>query len=244
MINKQIIGKLASKYCNNHFLRTFLRPLWKLYHEREFQRQIKNFHKNGQSLLYEIYLICSEKNIFIWLEFGTLLGAYRENDFIKHDFDIDLGVMFIDKNKLEEAMYNHGFELVREFTITENNELIGAEQTYSYKSVLVDIFFYHQVDQQSVKLHSFTPISGIPQYEGRADIKEIVMPFFGFEKTFFKGIEVYIPKNTSVYLSQYYGKDFMIPDSNYDYRKTMTNITYIKREERTAKYRELKRLYL
>ena len=45
-------------------------------------------------------------NYDVWLDFGTLLGYYRENDFISHDLDMDFGIIindyddFLEKNRL------------------------------------------------------------------------------------------------------------------------------------------------
>lgn len=36
------------------------------------------------------------ENVLFWLDYGTLLGAYREHDFIKHDFDLDIGLWLKD----------------------------------------------------------------------------------------------------------------------------------------------------
>ena len=41
------------------------------------------------SILKEVF---DKHSIMFFLNCGTLLGAYREHDFIAHDFDMDLGI--------------------------------------------------------------------------------------------------------------------------------------------------------
>ena len=43
---------------------------------------------NFEEILNTIYS-SPLKDYDIWLDFGTLLGYYRENDFISHDLDMD-----------------------------------------------------------------------------------------------------------------------------------------------------------
>ncbi|MDE7414475.1 MAG: LicD family protein [Muribaculaceae bacterium] len=244
MISKKSISSFAKRFQNNKLVRVLIGPIWRRYYHIERKKQIKNFLHNGVTLLKEINSLCSREGIKIWLEFGTLLGAYRENDFIKHDYDIDMGAFFKDKEKLEECLLSNGFELLREFRIIEDGKMVGAEQTYSYKAVMIDIFYFHILGEDKIKLNSFTPIFDDKKYEGRAEIRERIMPYSGLKKILFKGIECYIPKNTSLYLSKYYGENFMIPDPNYDYRKVKSNIKYIDREVQTAEYEVRKKLYI
>jgi hypothetical protein len=47
-------------------------------------------HKNKTANLLTAKSVLDEANIDFWLSSGTLLGAYRENDYIKGDHDIEL----------------------------------------------------------------------------------------------------------------------------------------------------------
>ena len=235
---------MANRYSKNKFAITIIRPLWRLYHNYEYKRQVAKFHKNGLVLLSKFSELCHENQIVFWLDFGTLLGAWREHDFIEHDYDIDLGVMFEDRDKLQHVLENGGFSLIREFKVIKDNILIGAEQTYSFKSVMVDIFYYHKIKDDKIMLNSFTPILDDNNFKGRAEIKEIIMPYFGFDKYLFKGISVYIPRDTPNYLAYYYGNNYMVPDPNYDYKKIMRNIRYYNRSDKTAEFIEYKKLYI
>mgnify|MGYP006091337807 CR=1 FL=1 len=46
--------------------------------------------------------ILDDLNITFWLSEGTALGARREDDFISHDDDVDIGIWYSDFNKFEK----------------------------------------------------------------------------------------------------------------------------------------------
>jgi hypothetical protein len=46
--------------------------------------------------------LLKNNNIKHWILFGTLLGAFREQDIIKHDHDFDLGILYEDYQKILE----------------------------------------------------------------------------------------------------------------------------------------------
>lgn len=77
--------------------------------------------------------------MLFWLDYGTLLGAYREHDFIKHDFDLDIGLWLKDAEIAKKAMLKNGFELIRCFRI--KNDERRVEYCFAYKGVSIDLFF-------------------------------------------------------------------------------------------------------
>jgi len=65
-------------------------------------------------LLGELDKICRENGIEYWLDYGTLLGAYRTGGFIPWDDDIDVGMMRKDFEKLQQIIVNY-----KNFKLTE-----------------------------------------------------------------------------------------------------------------------------
>jgi len=56
------------------------------------------------AILKEVKTTLDDANITFWLDVGTLLGAVRDNRFIEHDHDIDIGFWFRDIKKVEEEL--------------------------------------------------------------------------------------------------------------------------------------------
>ncbi len=62
-----------------------------------------------KEFLIDVRDILDENDIEYFLIFGTLLGAYRDKDFIKYDRDIDIGIFSSDKEKLDELILSGVF---------------------------------------------------------------------------------------------------------------------------------------
>ena len=50
--------------------------------------------------LFNTVDILEKNNIKYWLDFGTLLGAFREGKIIEHDYDVDIGILHKDLEKV------------------------------------------------------------------------------------------------------------------------------------------------
>ena len=61
----------------------------------------EEYMKQVLPILKEVF---DSYGVVFWLDFGTLLGAYREHGFIPGDTDVDLGVYYEQLNKLIDAL--------------------------------------------------------------------------------------------------------------------------------------------
>ena len=101
----------------------------------------RKMKKYGLPCLEKFNSIMDEANIKYWVDFGTLLGIYRDGKFIDHDFDIDLGMYAKDYNKdIEALLVKNGFKKIREFYAFGKL----SEQTWNWNGVLVDLFLYNE----------------------------------------------------------------------------------------------------
>lgn len=228
------ISHLAYKFHNNPIAKVLIRPIWRSYITYKVNKQKKSLHKNGLELLKKIDQSSLMHNYTYWLDFGTLLGAYRENDFIKHDYDMDIAALYTDHKTINKALIKMGFKLIKRFYSNQNN-IDALEETYKYKGIFMDIFYYHIDTNEQMHCNSFSPFKGEivdpSQKYDKLQVKKIILPYTGFQRYKFKNIYVNIPNNPKQYLASHYGENFMTPNKDFDYRKEATNIYYYSKEE-------------
>ena len=121
-------------------------PLYKWYHKRneknakeELAIRNKYFIEEGCEVLNVFANALNNENILFWLEFGSLLGFYRDHDFIKHDCDIDFGAFLKDASVIRNKIISSGFKLIHQYKSSDG----GLEECYKYKNTSIDVFYFY-----------------------------------------------------------------------------------------------------
>lgn len=156
-------------------------------------------HKKGldseecKQFLIEVRDILNKKNINYFLLFGTLLGAYRENNFIKHDKDIDIGVFIESKEDLESLILDGSF--------SEKGIQFFKDRFYSLckGNVYMDIYPFTMDRDEYRSLLGW-------EYNFRLNPK-----YFPTQEIEFLGEKFSTVSNIEDYLVEKYGKDWRIP---------------------------------
>jgi len=229
------IQKIANKFRNSKWAIRLLGPIW---YPIKYRKSKKNYRNNATEALLRAKESLDNAGLFFWLDFGTLLGAYREKDFIKHDHDIDISMFAKDIEAAKNAMIQGGFKLFRTFEIPDDHT--GVEQSYSYKGVFLDIYFYIlEDDWMHCKAFYWQPEDDY-MFGGavEASVKKWFCPNTGFSTMLFKEHEFNVPKDIVKYLTVNYGPNFMIPDKKFDYKKFCRNVTYYSKLEKVGIYKK------
>ena len=195
-------------------------PLIKKLNEKaniELDSKRSNLLKENFEEILNVVYSSDLKDYNIWLDFGTLLGYYRENDFISHDLDMDFGVQvssFEEFEVVEKYLINNGFNRTKEFYF--NKKLV--ELSYSYKGLNVDFIIYNKENDRvsSDTIFFMTNALGNPT---RYEVYHYEIPFSGLKGCYFNGIKVKVPENTQEYLRTLYGEDFETPNTNYNWKE-------------------------
>ncbi len=134
-------------------------------------------------------------NINAFLLWGTLLGAIRDDDFISHDYDLDLGILWHDEEKLKSLipkLYEMGFIICR----YKNHSIYS----FNYKGLDCDI----DVFTKPCFPYSFRYLRVYEQF--------IPKRFFThFKEILFHDIQFYVPVLPEKFLCYAYGKDWKKP---------------------------------
>ena len=213
--------------------------LYKMYRKRISAKVVKDleirnryFKEEANVMLNAFAEALNSAGIAFWLDFGTLLGYYREHDFIKHDCDLDFGVMLKDAERVKIALESNGFKRISYYKATDG----GVEECYKFMHTSLDVFYFRE-EGDKLYCNTFTTFSKfslkrmfslnkVPCF-----VKKIYIPNSGFANVEYKGSFVGIPNNIREHLEWHYGKSFMTPNPNFNYKKEAQNIIYHKLSE-------------
>lgn len=149
--------------------------------------------KNGLRVLQDAYEACSRSGIRPFLVEGTLLGHCRENGFIGHDNDVDLGIFAEESGRidqLEKEMRQKGYAVTKR-----------KKGLISFMREGPDVGFYLFFKREkNLRCHYIEKKNARFRYDFPADI------FAPLQKARFAGrVDVLIPCRPEGYLSAAYG---------------------------------------
>ena len=219
-LNKWLIN-VAVQLSRIKIIKQILSPIYWSFIKRNNKKRHQRFLKYGIQTLEEFDNILVKNNIHYAVFAGTLLGAIRENGFLKHDLDIDT-FMFNSNysNKTKELLEEGGFQLKHYFLV--NDGLNGREETYEKNGVSIDIFYLYNDETLGMYLCDFHVEKGSINFEDSMDrfghvcARRLELPLSNDTlRVPFENIMVNIPANAEECLQRRYGDDFMIPNPNY-----------------------------
>ena len=169
--------------------------------------------KYGEEILILLNEICTSCNKSIWLEFGTLLGAYRERNFIRHDYDMDLG-MYVDEydSVLEEKLVDKGFKKIHHFVQFRGQEEFLTEVTWEYEEFHVDIFLCIR-DNDKRHIYCYGKKDEQTFSQNKWEVLDYTLPCaYPLDTVYINSVACNAPANVVDCLKKYYGEGFMTPD--------------------------------
>lgn len=199
--------------------------------DRKYQQLLKENYHSVLKIIYSSDI----SNYDIWLDFGTLLGMHRDKGLIKHDQDMDFGIIIEDYNDFQEKenlLLCNGFKKTRE--LYYDNEIM--EISYDYNGLNVDFIIYKR-EGNCVKSVVVGYLLDALNRPCKFESSKYAIAFSGLKEHDVDGIKVKIPVNTHEYLEYQYEKDFLIPNKFYNWRD---NPMYEKVDESLVEVKLLK----
>jgi len=166
--------------------------------------------------LKEISDILTKNNVRSFLVYGTCLGAVREGNIIEHDLDTDLGIMAEDwKFDLLRQLIESGYQIYNVFGMFN----FGCEIYLRKNGIKTDLMFFYKDEKTGKYWNCLWDNNCV---NGEADKIKHVYPmnnFNSFESASLGGLSFSVPSDVKNYISNVYGKNWMIPVKDFDWRK-------------------------
>lgn len=184
----------------------------------KFEVQARRMKRDGLTMLSAADKVFSEMGIKAFLTYGALLGAYRDHGFISYDPDIDIGILETEvPTNLHEKMEQAGFHLYRQNVMAETKQVV--EETYIYKNLHLDIFYYIQEGQDLYSViqrkHETKEWKEANATDGFPCDRSYV-PACEFERREFLGLQIWMPVDTDGWLRAIYSDSYMTPIKNWN----------------------------
>jgi len=164
--------------------------------------------------LKQLDRIFRENNSEYWLSCGTLLGFYRDGDFIGHDTDTDICLNIDSLNReLITEIINNNFKIEHIFGRYDD----GFELTIRKDGVKTDIFLFYKKEKWYHSVYSdFTNVDSLKH--------DYVFKPFGLKETEFLGHKFITPDDIESVIIQQYGFNWKTPDKNWSWYLSPKNI--------------------
>lgn len=195
--------KVIKKALGESAVYVWVRGLWYA-HLREIPR--RRLRRYGCQILKTVYDTLGRTSAVYFVDYGTMLGVVRENDFIRHDDDVDITII---AGSISPAELARTISACEGFSFSHAFEYRGqiTEMTFLYKQIEVDFFFTFREGDHMLSF-AYRPPAG-PFRRNVGDIWSALgvtrLPITGIETRPFKGVYVQIPKNYKDVLRDQYG---------------------------------------
>ncbi len=194
--------------------RRILQPLRKVLRRTRILEGLRklDIHFHGKTFLRDFYEASREVGIRPFLMWGTLLGCVREGRLLKHDGDVDLGILWSDyakKQALVASMQSRGYG-------------VAIDEAYKLKfkrpfcRLMIDVDVFYPWDGMM--------ISCLCEVDGNLLATSFGQNAFDRlrEINFLGDLKVLIPDPPTTVLTTIYG-DWRTPNSRYDSEHDLLN---------------------
>lgn len=159
---------------------------------------------NASKALADLATVFEAHRIPFFLVSGTLLGYAREGQLLKHDKDIDVGVLGW------EQQYSIGMALQKSTQFSLSADFLKGQKVYyipishNETGFIIDLFFYHETNGKYV--------TGVDFFFGHQ--QTFAFSTFELKATEFLGVPMYVPSDVDRNLTENFG-NWRVSDPGY-----------------------------
>lgn len=192
------------------------KPWTKYKNNNQLSKQNALMKEYGLEILKKIHEVGVEHDKDIWLEFGTLLGAYRNHSFINYDYDMDLG-MYAEQYDIdfENSLIEKGFRKKHFFYQHRKDRRFLTEVTWDYNGFQIDIFLCVKEDDGR-HIFCYDKQDEETFSQNKWMFRDYCLPdACPIGKIELSKMECNSPADPRICLETYYGSSFMTPIANW-----------------------------
>jgi phosphorylcholine metabolism protein LicD len=153
-------------------------------------------------LLINVTKVFNEEDIDYWIDFGTLLGIYRDNKIILYDNDIDICIINFDKDKINNCQ-----EKLKKMYIN-----LEDEKTWSAYRCYINIGIFNSYKFGFFGDIYINRINNTDYIGATGSNSNISKELIGTPKEYnWEGHILKVPENIEETLKWRYGDDYMTP---------------------------------
>jgi|688.fasta_scaffold218101_2 phosphorylcholine metabolism protein LicD len=192
---------------------------------------------NLYKLLYKVTLLMEQNNIVYWATGGTFLGAIRSQGIIKWDDDIDLCVLFKDREKLKNIT-----DKENDIYLDLNSNLVNKIKYKNKNYPFIDIFFMNQEISDGETVYKCSLQKARESWKNEVYLEREIHPL---KKSKFGAMEIYIPNEYERYFISTYGNDWNNKGIiNYDHKNEKIIDPQIEWKLKKSDYEPAKPFYI
>ena len=168
----------------------------------------------------EISRILDKHKCKHWIQNGTLLGFFRSGDFISHDLDTDMCVMFntFSPSCLKDLI-SSGFRIDHIFGYVEDSLEIALRSSSVHGDIKTDLFFHYT--DNDIQYHCVFAEDEKGQYTRRVDYR--YKPF-GVKRKEYMGHNFNVPDDELLYIETTYGNKWRETIKEWSYSESPNNV--------------------
>lgn len=184
------------------------------YHKRRMAPARNLLQTSGLQICHKVCEALDKENITAFPAFGSLLGLVREGAFLKHDDDIDIGVIMDESfswDKVKRALESIGLTSFREFGYDGK----VTEQAYQFEKCLgIDVFLFVPINESECEVYFYTYTTDSNGTHIIVKSQQIPKPE-KYEQVEYQDYLIPIPDCSNEMLQCTYGVNWRIPDPNW-----------------------------
>ncbi len=192
----------------------------KVYMRMAFAVIRARMRNRGLRVLAQAQHCLEDVGVLSFVDCGSLLGLMREGRLLRHDVDLDMGVVLDEscreaRSRVRRALLLNGFRLKTEFALDDQ----VVEEGYYRDKIKLDVFYYRREGENSVSSAFYRDPEKTYIGDALDTVEFVHTRVVATDIITVQGERLHVPHDPENWLSEKYGKTWRIPDRKWIFWK-------------------------